>query len=176
MKMNELEDFKTMEETPQRKLEKQRNDLVSKKLGELLLQGFKMLNETCDQCECILMQKKNSPVYCVGCEDRDVLALMSKSTVKQSQPEKEEPMQFAPSSIVSNAQPAKKSEIKSNDRVQNSYVNTSFTHTIETLRSKINWATEELRLSTNVRYNIELCEMIKMASEAMKSLNQSAEA
>jgi uncharacterized Zn finger protein (UPF0148 family) len=40
-------------------MERERSDLISKKLGELLLQGFRMLNETCEHCDCILMQKKN---------------------------------------------------------------------------------------------------------------------
>lgn len=36
------------------KAERARNDLVSKKLGELLLQGYKMLNDTCPRCEVIV--------------------------------------------------------------------------------------------------------------------------
>ncbi len=42
----------------------------------------------------------------------------------------------------------------------------------EVLRTKINWAIEELRQSTSVRYNIELCEMIKSASEAILVLRK----
>lgn len=30
---------------------KSRSDLISKKLGELLLQGFRMLNATCPKCD-----------------------------------------------------------------------------------------------------------------------------
>jgi hypothetical protein len=43
---------------------------------------------------------------------------------------------------------------------------------IETLNAKISWATDELKSSNNVRYNIELCEMIKSASEAVISLKR----
>ena len=32
-------------------MEKKRSDLISKKLGELLLQSYRMLNETCETCE-----------------------------------------------------------------------------------------------------------------------------
>ncbi len=42
----------------------------------------------------------------------------------------------------------------------------------DVLRSKIKWAMEELKQSTNVRYNIELCEMIKVASEAVLALKK----
>ena len=44
--------------------------------------------------------------------------------------------------------------------------------TVEVLRSKISWATEELKTSCNLRYNIELCEMIKTVSEAIISLKR----
>jgi len=30
---------------------KSRSDLISKKLGELLLQGYRMLNATCSKCD-----------------------------------------------------------------------------------------------------------------------------
>lgn len=43
---------------------------------------------------------------------------------------------------------------------------------VEALRHKINWATQELASSLNVKYNIELCEMIKAASEAIVSLKK----
>ncbi len=40
------------------------------------------------------------------------------------------------------------------------------------LDEKIRWAVEELRSSNNVKYNIELCEMIKSASEARGALKR----
>lgn len=43
---------------------------------------------------------------------------------------------------------------------------------IDALRGKINWATIELLNSNSVRYNTELCEMIKAASEAIISLRK----
>lgn len=43
---------------------------------------------------------------------------------------------------------------------------------IEALRNKILWASQELSHSINVKYNIELCEMIKAASEAIISLKR----
>ena len=41
-------------------MERERSDLVSKKLGELLLQGFRMLNETCDKCDVSLLKKRSN--------------------------------------------------------------------------------------------------------------------
>ena len=45
-------------------------------------------------------------------------------------------------------------------------------NSIESLRNKINWASQELTQSINVKYNIELCEMIKVASEAILALKK----
>lgn len=45
--------------------------------------------------------------------------------------------------------------------------------TIDVIRSKITWATEQLRTSNVISYNIELLEMIKKASEAITELKRS---
>ena len=48
-------------------------------------------------------------------------------------------------------------------------------NTFEVLQMKINWATQELASAnsmTNIKYSIELCEMIKMASEAIFALKR----
>ncbi len=36
---------------------KSRSDLISKKLGELLLQGYRMLNATCPKCDVSFLKK-----------------------------------------------------------------------------------------------------------------------
>jgi hypothetical protein len=50
--------------------------------------------------------------------------------------------------------------------------NLTGTNSFDVLRNKINWATQELTLSNNVKYSIELCEMIKAASEAILALKR----
>ena len=42
--------------------------------------------------------------------------------------------------------------------------------TYSILRSKIDWAAKEMKNSDNIRYNIELCELIKAVSETIISL------
>jgi hypothetical protein len=42
----------------------------------------------------------------------------------------------------------------------------------ETLRKKIEWANSELIASQNVKLNIELCELIKSATEALISIER----
>lgn len=56
--------------------------------------------------------------------------------------------------------------------VTNVVVSSDSLNAVNTLKMKINWAAEELKSSNNIRYNIELCEMIKAASEALNSLQK----
>ncbi len=60
-----------------------------------------------------------------------------------------------------------KSNLKEPAKILN---NNSYAQTIETLNAKISWATSELKGSRIVTYNIELCQMIKAASEAIAAL------
>ena len=70
-------------------------------------------------------------------------------------------------------QPQQQQSLISNIPAPTEYTPTSnFAATIDALNSKINWATNELRHSHIVKYNIELCEMIKAASDAIVSLKK----
>jgi uncharacterized Zn finger protein (UPF0148 family) len=131
-------------------MNKQRSDLVSKKLGGLLLQGYRMLNETCETCDVILMQRKNEPKYCVGCKDEDILKL----TPKVEESIVEEEMQF---------QQTKPVMLVNSNKTNNAR---------DILKTKINWALNEINSTTNVRANIEYIEMIIKAAEAIQSLEK----
>jgi hypothetical protein len=142
------------------------------------------------------MQKKNEPTYCVGCQDKDVIEL-DRSFDKYNKPStsqpKEEPLKLQKTTMLqeqhlntfstaSNNQFYHKERNETQTHYSNGnhgkhyYTNGSQSHVkqspIDTLNDKIVWATDELKSSTNVRYNIELCEMIKSASEALLSLKR----
>ena len=53
MKMEEGMEM-TTDEIEMRQNMKKRSDMVSKKLGELLLRGYRMLNSTCEECGVII--------------------------------------------------------------------------------------------------------------------------
>ena len=131
------------------------------------------------------MQKKNSPVYCVGCEDKDVLVL-SKKLVSQQTPASVKVEDFISASLI-NSDHQSSSKPKATDyayysdkilRTQpflkndqsSKSISNDFLNTFEILKTKIIWATEEIVTSTNVHYTTDLCEMIKAASEAISSL------
>nr|XP_020455462.1 Sjoegren syndrome/scleroderma autoantigen 1 [Monopterus albus] len=50
---------------------RERQDKISKLMGDYLLKGYKMLGECCDVCGTILLQNKQQKNYCVSCQELD---------------------------------------------------------------------------------------------------------
>ncbi|XP_062870468.1 protein ZNRD2 [Trichomycterus rosablanca] len=50
---------------------RERQDKISKLMGDYLLKGYKMLGECCDACGTILLQDKQKKNYCVACQELD---------------------------------------------------------------------------------------------------------
>ncbi|XP_037324057.1 protein ZNRD2 [Pungitius pungitius] len=50
---------------------RERQDKISKLMGDYLLKGFRMLGECCDVCGTILLQDKQHKNYCVSCQELD---------------------------------------------------------------------------------------------------------
>eukprot|EP00049_Salpingoeca_infusionum_P022927 m.9582 g.9582 ORF g.9582 m.9582 type:complete len:211 (+) comp5469_c0_seq1:162-794(+) len=50
-------------------LNREQRDLVSKRMGEMLLQGFCMLQSTCPQCDTILMRDRSQKEICIWCDE-----------------------------------------------------------------------------------------------------------
>ncbi|KAL4648202.1 Sjoegren syndrome/scleroderma autoantigen 1 [Arapaima gigas] len=50
---------------------RERQDKISKLMGDYLLKGYKMLSDCCEQCETILLQDKHKKNYCVACQELD---------------------------------------------------------------------------------------------------------
>uniref|UniRef100_A0A8C4REQ9 Zinc ribbon domain containing 2 n=1 Tax=Erpetoichthys calabaricus TaxID=27687 RepID=A0A8C4REQ9_ERPCA len=50
---------------------RERQDKISKLMGDYLLKGYKMLGECCDECGTILLQDKQKKNYCVACQELD---------------------------------------------------------------------------------------------------------
>ncbi|XP_029106614.1 protein ZNRD2 [Scleropages formosus] len=50
---------------------RERQDKISKLMGDYLLKGYKMLGECCERCETILLQDRQKKNYCVACQELD---------------------------------------------------------------------------------------------------------
>lgn len=50
---------------------RERQDKISKLMGDYLLKGYKMLGDCCDVCGTILLQDRQQKIYCVSCQELD---------------------------------------------------------------------------------------------------------
>lgn len=50
---------------------RERQDKISKLMGDYLLKGYKMLGDCCDVCRTILLQDRQQKNYCVSCQELD---------------------------------------------------------------------------------------------------------
>ncbi|KAK5614294.1 hypothetical protein CRENBAI_004265 [Crenichthys baileyi] len=50
---------------------RERQDKISKLMGDYLLKGYKMLGDSCEVCGTILLQDKRQKNYCVSCQELD---------------------------------------------------------------------------------------------------------
>ncbi|VDN13866.1 unnamed protein product [Dibothriocephalus latus] len=48
-----------------------RSDKISSIMGGYLLKGWRMLGETCDACDTILLMDREGQTYCIGCSEID---------------------------------------------------------------------------------------------------------
>ncbi|KAL5009295.1 hypothetical protein ScPMuIL_014876 [Solemya velum] len=50
---------------------RERNDRISKIMGDYLLKGYTMLGTTCEECQTILLRNKMGKNYCISCSELD---------------------------------------------------------------------------------------------------------
>ncbi|CAJ1063584.1 hypothetical protein L3Q82_022400%2C partial [Xyrichtys novacula] len=50
---------------------RERQDKISKLMGDYLLKGYKMLGDCCETCGTILLQDRQQKIYCVSCQELD---------------------------------------------------------------------------------------------------------
>uniref|UniRef100_A0A3P9MII9 Zinc ribbon domain containing 2 n=1 Tax=Oryzias latipes TaxID=8090 RepID=A0A3P9MII9_ORYLA len=50
---------------------RERQDKISRVMGDYLLKGYKMLGDCCDACGTILLQDRQQKNYCVSCQEMD---------------------------------------------------------------------------------------------------------
>ncbi|XP_069500949.1 protein ZNRD2 [Ambystoma mexicanum] len=50
---------------------RERQDKISKLMGDYLLKGYRMLGDCCQDCGTILLQDKQRKLYCVACQELD---------------------------------------------------------------------------------------------------------
>lgn len=50
---------------------RERSDKISKRIGDYLLKGYKMLASSCPECQSVELEDKEGKLYCVACQEID---------------------------------------------------------------------------------------------------------
>ncbi|KAJ8276706.1 hypothetical protein COCON_G00084580 [Conger conger] len=175
---------------------RERQDKISKLMGDYLLKGYKMLGECCDQCGTILLQDKQKKNYCVACQeldsdvDKDNPALNAQAALSQV---RERQLAANPLALVNGAAPGDQSpSVPGLPRPEHCEGAASGLrgalpqsqppppalpgqHSAtqcaeEAVLQKMRWATQELQHSCSVEASMQLCGLIRSCAESLRSL------
>lgn len=108
----------------------------AKKLGEKLLQGWCMLDKTCDTCYVPIMRDRNNREYCVGCE-----SYMDQPRARQAQEE-----------VKKNSQPATSSNSASDLQNVNSDLSSALSQTKSSILASMSFQARKLQESSDLQY------------------------
>ncbi|CAH8624444.1 unnamed protein product [Schistosoma guineensis] len=132
---------------------RQRSDKISNLMGQYLLKGWRMLNESCPKCETILFQQPNGQYYCVACLEVDQEKSSSiKEPLLDSQHLLNKPQNFSTASSpfrsdVDTGLPKKSTNAQMKPLSDNKKTSTNACSEISILtelREKIHWSMSQL--------------------------------
>ncbi|XP_021494186.1 protein ZNRD2 [Meriones unguiculatus] len=190
----EAEDFAweppTEAETKVLQARRERQDRISRLMGDYLLRGYRMLGDTCADCGTILLQDKQRKIYCVACQeldsdvDKDNPALNAQAALSQarehqlataaeaataSRPTSQPPVprpehcEGAAAGLKASQGPPLPAAAPNADVVAS---------TQSALLQKLTWASVELGASSSLETSIQLCGLIRACADALGSLKQ----
>ncbi|XP_052617231.1 protein ZNRD2 [Peromyscus californicus insignis] len=191
----EVDDFAweppTEAETKVLQARRERQDRISRLMGDYLLRGYRMLGDTCADCGTILLQDKQRKIYCVACQeldsdvDKDNPALNAQAALSQAREHQ----------LASATEPATGSRATPQPPVPRpehcegaaaglkaaaqgpplpaAPPNADVVASTQTaLLQKLTWASVELGSSTSLETSVQLCGLIRACAEALCSLKQ----
>lgn len=177
---------------------RERQDRISRLMGDYLLRGYRMLGETCAECGTILLQDKQRKVYCVACQeldsdvDKDNPALNAQAALSQAR----EQQLASATEPPAGPRPAPQPPVPRPEHCEGAaaglkaaqgpppiatpgppsavppLADTAVACTQAALLQKLSWASAELGCSTSVEASVQLCGLIRACAEALHSLKQ----
>ncbi|GAB5578088.1 protein ZNRD2 [Prionailurus iriomotensis] len=169
---------------------RERQDRISRLMGDYLLRGYRMLGETCADCGTILLQDKQRKIYCVACQeldsdvDKDNPALNAQAALSQAR----EHQLASASELPLGSRPAPQPPVPRPEHCEGAAAGLKAAQgppppagppnadvlacTQEALLQKLTWASAELGSSTSLETSIQLCSLIRACAEALRSLRQ----
>ncbi|XP_051683939.1 protein ZNRD2 [Oryctolagus cuniculus] len=191
----EVDDFSweppTEAETKVLQARRERQDRISRLMGDYLLRGYRMLGDTCADCGTILLQDKQRKIYCVACQeldsdvDKDNPALNAQAALSQA---REHQLASATEPPASGSRPAPQPPVPRPEHCEGAAAGLkaaqapppapvplhadNLAGAQAALLQKLSWASAELGSSSCLETSTQLCGLIRACAEALRSLKQ----
>uniref|UniRef100_A0A3B4VCP1 Zinc ribbon domain containing 2 n=1 Tax=Seriola dumerili TaxID=41447 RepID=A0A3B4VCP1_SERDU len=170
---------------------RERQDKISKLMGDYLLKGYKMLGECCDVCGTILLQDRQQKNYCVSCQeldsdiDKDNPALNAQAALSQVRERQLAAQSPAPSQAPelnggpSNSQASGSVPQPRPEHCEGAAAGgrallppPAVPSPSEAVLTKLRWATTQLQSSASLEASIQLCSLITSCANSLRSLKE----
>ncbi|KAG8563493.1 hypothetical protein GDO81_016101 [Engystomops pustulosus] len=157
---------------------RERQDKISRMMGDYLLKGYRMLGESCDMCGTILLQDRQKKLLCISCQEldsdteKDNPVLNPQAALSQVREHQlslqDNPVPDVPAAVTSVPIP--------DSGPVNAVVSFSVPNAIVSaeneLLEKMSWATHQLKETSSVEYSSQLCTLIGSCAQSLKSLRE----
>ncbi|XP_073515577.1 protein ZNRD2 isoform X2 [Phyllobates terribilis] len=153
-----------------------RQDKISRMMGDYLLKGYRMLGESCDTCGTILLQDRQKKLLCISCQEldsdteKDNPVLNSQAALSQVREHRlslqDSPILDAPSVVP----PVTILDSDPIDDVHAGNVPDPVASAESALLEKMTWATHQLKETSSVEHSVQLCTLIGTCAQSLKAL------
>ncbi|XP_056383444.1 protein ZNRD2 isoform X2 [Hyla sarda] len=156
--------------------QRERQDKISRMMGDYLLKGYRMLGDCCETCGTILLQDRQKKLLCISCQEldsdteKDNPVLNPQAALSQVREHQlslhERPVRDVPAVVnpVTNPKPGPVHAAVVNDVPQ------PIVSAENALLEKLSWATHQLKEASSVEYSAQLCALIGTCAQTLKSL------
>ncbi|XP_068116680.1 protein ZNRD2 isoform X3 [Hyperolius riggenbachi] len=160
------------------RVRRERQDKISRLMGDYLLKGYRMLGDSCEACGTILLQDRQKKLLCVSCQEldsdteKDNPALNPQAALTQVREHQQAALASAAAAPLprENDQPVPVNHFN--------HVNSPTVLTVpepvhsaeEALLEKISWASHQLRETSSVEYSSQLCTLIGSCAQSLRLL------
>ncbi|XP_066931073.1 protein ZNRD2-like [Clytia hemisphaerica] len=166
-----------MSEEDQLRLKKQRerNNKISKLMGDYLLKGYKMLGSTCNKCQAILLRDRQGEDYCVGCVEVDAPPqYQPNSSSSQSRPNTTSQITGGRMELDSRSTPTSRNEPTNSTTFSSSESDKqTVERSIECIYAQIAWANHNLSIQeANLEQRNQLISFLRNCFETIECLKK----
>ncbi|XP_033927706.1 protein ZNRD2 [Melopsittacus undulatus] len=138
---------------------RERQEWVSRAMGQLLLRGYRMLGRCCPHCGTILLQDKDQKLHCVTCQDLDCDGSSAPEPSAASPPRPPAPPRpehcEGAAAGLRGAPPGPPEAV-------------ALAHAA--VLDKLGWAARELPRTTSTEASTQLCALVRACAEALGGL------